>query len=613
MADLVLDPLRVERTQVHRAIGVFRYSKALDALGVEGPSRQLTAISRFLETRLGTVDLPPVGSQEALTDWVRSELAVVVRGLDAHVSSGESVAGLALRVQPVVAWNPYEDFAEILNLKCGAQAYSTAARRVRSRGFPFPVDQVCDIAGPFVSTYLPRAVRTFKLTQGAGHEEAWLSTVFYRFALNAAVKARTDQRHLDDLETAAAVEAAPETAPAENEDVLATLKDVLDGLEAIQRQALVLYFGLAGRPQALVDIATTLRTTEHLARATVVRGLATAAARLGIQGVLTAQEFELSRKVFGAGMPVAAAAAEMRIAPRAATRLVNSIGQKFRQGLRVRTTRSVHEARPGPFQERQTMAPTMEAGAASAQILDDLRKLTHTPRIVFDDAGIAYVQLSRQWPVASVRAVACAPSNREVLEQAGDKLDWLATPDVTLERADLDPRYLQLADELRQLGQRTWDVAETLYHQCLDRLGERGQPAPAQPAEDTVARIHRVLLGSARTIEGTLSRELRRRGQLRLRIDWQDDASHAQWENDARELAFDLRSDVVAARCQDLDDLPEPIADVLPNTVAEGIRTGIVSLPGFEIDAETSTTTWLRWQPPVFAERTKSLREATAR
>ncbi len=110
-----------------------------------------------------------------------------------------------------------------------------------------------------------------------------------------------------------------------------------------------------------------------------------------------------------------------------------------------------------------------------------------------------------------------------------------------------------------------------------------------------VQRIHRVLTGTVRTLEGTLPRELRAGLIALLRIDWTDGKAVAQWEGSPTDVRFDLGGDVVRQRSLDIRDIPESIVHVLPELMVEGIRTGDVQLPNFEREAQAAaqSTVWL--------------------
>ena len=171
----------------------------------------------------------------------------------------------------------------------------------------------------------------------------------------------------------------------------------------------------------------------------------------------------------------------------------------------------------------------------------------------------------------------------------------------------MDSRYLAWTDQLRTLARRSWAVAEALYDLCLDRLRDRSVPLPTEARLEVVQRIHRVLTGTARTLEGTLPRELRAHVAPLLRIDWVDAQAIARWEEGPADVRFDLTADVIRQRSLDLSDIPRSILQVLPDLMVDGIRRGDVHLPGFEREPQsTESTVWMRWIPPSVDEIIKS-------
>jgi hypothetical protein len=598
--------LRLARTQFHRRIGLFGYSSVLNALSVRSPVRQICAIGAFAERVLGPlVVMPTFDSDSELLAWVR-------RGLEDVMSwpqiEAQSTADLANRTYAYIAWDPSEGFAELLNAQCGAEAMTSASKRLRRSGVNLRVNELLDLTEPFLRSYLPNAVQSFRFPMGLDREQFWLSKVLYRFALHEAISDRTNREHLSVLRPSDITLWTDDTTSLE--PLLEAVPQALDSLDVRERTALELYFGFSGRPQTFAEIATRLGTSEYFARAAVIKGLATASARLGVQGTLTPQEFELSRRLFDVGMSLDAAASDLRITRREAQQLSASISKAFRRALRPRTGRGPGaETHSKPVKDT-IMAPTFNVLEIEPErIVSTLERLTSTPRLVCDRDGIAYVylaDLSAKLPLAYIRQIALHPDNLKRLEQAGTELEWLAQRDATLDRPDVDAQYLAWTAQLRALAKRSWEIAETLYQLCLDRLRDSSKPVPSEDQLYVVQRIHRVLTGTARTLEGTLPRELRARRIALLRIDWSDRKAIARWEDSRSDVHFDLVTDVVRQRSLDLPDMPELITEVLPDVMVEGIHRGDIHLPNFEREAQVAkSTVWLRWIPPSFDEIVK--------
>ena len=189
--------LRLARTQFHRRIGLFGYSSVLNVLGVRSPVRQICAIGAFANRVLGPlVVLPTFDSDGDLLAWVRRGLEDVMSRQQIEV---QSTADLANRTYPYIAWDPSEGFAELLNAQCGAEAMTAASKRLRRSGFNLRVNELYDLTEPFLRSYLPNAVRSFRFPRGLDREQFWLSKVLYRFALHEAINERTNQEHLSVL------------------------------------------------------------------------------------------------------------------------------------------------------------------------------------------------------------------------------------------------------------------------------------------------------------------------------------------------------------------------------------------------------------------------------
>jgi hypothetical protein len=602
--------LRLSRTQFHRNIGLFGYSTVLNQLGIHSPVRQICAIGAFVERVIGTLTVIPTFENDARRlDWVRGRFERLASFDTIEV---QSTADIVNRTYPYIAWDAYEGFAEILNAQCGAEALTSASKRLRRSGVGVDAAALYDLTEPFLRSYLPNAVRSFHFPVGLDREQFWLSQVLYRFALHEAVNDRANQEHLAAVATTGAWSVGPDEDLVSHERLLAAVPEALVALDARERIALEAYFGFGGRPQTFAEIARRLDASEYLARAAVVKGLATLSARLDIRGMLTPQEHELSRKLFDSGMSLDAAAAEMGISSRQAQRLSVSIGKAFRRALRARTGPGPRGAEhPQPAEDTSMTLPgdVLEIGAD--KIFGSLKKLKLAPRLDFDRYGTAYVHLpdlSAKLPLVYVRQIALTPTNRKRLEKAGAPLDWLAQRDATLDRPDVDSRYLAWTEQLRSLGNRSWVIAEALYQLCLDQLQERGAATPIETRLHVVQRIHRVLTGTAMTLEGTIPWGLRAASVAILRIDWIDAKAIATWEDGAENVRFDLAADVIRQRSLDLPDIPPQIIDVLPELMVEGVRKGDVPLPGFAREpASTDSSVRLRWIAPSADEILQAL------
>src|ERR1043165_6827529 len=160
---------RVERTLFHRNIGLFRYSAELSNCGVEGPYDQVAAIGKIIEDYIGkSEDLPFSADEQRVEGWLRNVVRSVADWVKAPDRLHERLEYVALRASSFVAWDIYTDFAELLNLLCGPRAYEITAGKLRRHGVLLSLEALTDMTTGFVSTRLPRAVRSFRQERGAG-------------------------------------------------------------------------------------------------------------------------------------------------------------------------------------------------------------------------------------------------------------------------------------------------------------------------------------------------------------------------------------------------------------------------------------------------------------
>lgn len=594
-----MDPLRVQKTQLHHQIGIFRYSQMLNQCGVTGPARQIRAIGRFIELYLGpATELPLASNRHQLGDWALRGLGQIAT--DPGGREPCTLSTLAVRALPVVVWDPYPDFAELLNFSCGNDAYSLASRRLRSRSFAVEENALWALVAEFLPRYLPRALKSFDCSRGQDNETFWLARVFFRFALKTLV---TDRANLHQLETLAEP-ALPTRAPWEEEEDRRLITNVAKAVESIPprlREAVDLYFGFRGEPQTFRQIAANLECSEHLARAAVVQGLASVASRLGAGGVLDERELELARLMFVEGMSSGMAAERMGIPKRQARTLTASIGAKMRRGLRARTsTPRLHTVQTkGEIMQWLTNDEPSVSNDELVAALMDLRE----PPVTENDPPIVRLAGHRV-PLARIHAILGDEDIAQRLQERGIDLGWAFDPNV---RADLEATEWDQA--LEQLSNRIWRVVEFLYHLCLQGIQEQARPTPEMAREELLQRLHRVLCGLARTLEGTMSRAIRRSESPILRLNWTNDDVLCHWEQEeSGAKGFSLRQ-IVVSRTEELGDVPPTVADVLPDVMMDALREGSIQIPAFRRTEDASPDgARLTWIKPILEDRLEAKR-----
>src|SRR5262249_3542219 len=159
-------------------------------------------------------------------------------------------------VQPVVGWDPYQEFAELLSFAC-RDIYAQVAGRLEKR-FSVTVLDVAALASQFVMVALPRALRRFDPVRGRGHERAWLEGVYSRYALKALSADAIHRRQLLEL-TQSRPAVTDEAAPGQTrEALLAELTDAVKQLPRRERVALEMYYGFHGREFTIAEVAEEL-------------------------------------------------------------------------------------------------------------------------------------------------------------------------------------------------------------------------------------------------------------------------------------------------------------------------------------------------------------------
>jgi RNA polymerase sigma factor (sigma-70 family) len=595
-----MDALRVNRTLINKQFGIFRYSAELEKYGIANPSEQIVAVGRFVEQSLGRMtNLPRLGDEKAVERWMENAIASAIPELRGSQPILESLECVILRTGHYVAWNPYKDLVELLNFRSGPKAYGQALNHLQMRGFRIGLAQLSNLTQQFLLTRLPDAVRSFDPLRGAGHEEAWLTKVFYRFALKEILSDNINRTHLETFESATSIDTSPDKILDKTERLrsFSSLPEALAKLPHQEQLALELYFGFRGREYTQAEIGQELSCSEYLSRSTIVHGLSRLVAHLGVRGPFEEEELNLIRLVFGDGMELKSAAKRLGYTEKRARYIVGRIRNKIRDGLRPRTFVAPTDLQKVKKEEAMPTETVLER----RQIIHELRSLRKLPRLIPGRQGKLLVQLGSAWiPVAHVRRVVFEEGIFQKLQEHGAPIEWIGTPDPTLERADLPEDALSWAAELQDLGNRSWVVAEALYEKHKETAEERKVPFSTDNRLEVVERIQRTLVGVAQAIESVLPRRLRRRGEALLCIDFSTDEERpmAYWEEDSENQKFDL-TQLVQDQALLYGELPPEMSEILSEVLIQDIFEGDTTLPGFRRHAEsTRNKKWLEWIVP---------------
>ena len=251
----------------------------------------------------------------------------------------QPLSRLAQAAAPVFDWDVHGDFAILLD-QAGEDGLPSAREKLRnSLPHGLTETELEVLSDDFARRVLPRATKAFDMQRGRGHENAWLTTVFYRFALKMVLADRAAERQLIELQRARVPETAVSEIEAREEaDMLARVPAFLSGLSKAEQRALKLYFGVAeGREHSVAEIAADLGCSPYHAKAAVVMGLARIASQLRAQGPLTADEFHFVQMFFAEGNDLDDAARQLGWSAVQARRVLRDVRNKFSRLLRART------------------------------------------------------------------------------------------------------------------------------------------------------------------------------------------------------------------------------------------------------------------------------------
>lgn len=586
---------RVERTLFHRNIGLFRYSAELSNCGVEGPYDQVAAIGKIIEDYIGkSEDLPFSADEQRVEGWLRNVVRSVADWVKAPDRQHERLEYVALRASSFVAWDIYTDFAELLNLLCGPRAYEITAGKLRRHGVLLSLEALTDMTTGFVSTRLPRAVRSFRPERGAGRETEWLATVFYRYALNQSISDRINRNTLElfnDVEGPRIIKQSDES----REAALESLPEALAELPDWERLAVELYFGFRGREYTLAEVAQELATSEYLARTSIVRSLGKLCLSLGMHGELNEQESNLLRLMFNEGYELKPAAVRVGMEPHKARGVIASVNEKFRRSLRVRTNHPL-ETPPRERVEREAVMGN-DKFVTTDQIVRELRQIGARPDLRPSGTGSLLVRVDDSWTrVERVREIVIRqPDLLKSLRERGVELDWLAAPVPSTERPDLPPDHAEWVEELQSEDQRNWVLAESLYRMCLNEAERRRVAFVAEKQDETVERIHRTLGGISQAVESTLPDDLYVSDNVYFRLDRvEGDRVRGRWEDDPSGQTIDIQ-EVTENNAGLFGELPAGASEILSEVFVHSLFEGDAFIPGFRRLESTAETVWLEF------------------
>jgi hypothetical protein len=574
-----------------RRTGVFMWFDCLrQTTNVGAPARAIYAISDCL------ADSPPAGlpataSADALRAWI-------VATLQARRARYESVP-LSTRVDDwqdssMTWWDPREQLAELIAVECGPSMLRNTRRQFRQRGIGVEYPELHDLAALFANEHLREALISFDPSRGEGKESAWVSTVFFRYALRRVIAARRNQASFDLVFDVADSSMSAEEAAERHtrERMLEGLPGAIAALARPQRHAVALYFGLAKGEHTIEQVARALGTNAYFARAAIASGLGSIAARLGATGLFDHTELRLARQLFVEGADLDSMASSLGFDSAEVRRRVRSLGTKLRKSLRPRTTAVTPPLPPKEevmlAYDTQTLdldavAACLERpGAARIQRVNGVRTLsvrtngawhdvasTHSVRQALEDRLDLYERLSSRFsetdaedPLAVVFSLSEAEVSRQDL--AEDAVLWDALI------AESSSGALANAEALFLLWREAAAVGDT-------RL-------TAEDVADAAARIRSALSTVTSALEEQMPWNVRTaaRGMLGIYREADGEDVLVRWydANGVEQREFSVL-DLLRHRFDLVGKFNHEALDLLTATAAESLMDGSIVLPGF--------------------------------
>jgi hypothetical protein len=566
-------------------LGTLRGAEVLQAEGIATATEQMFLLVRFVIEVFGKLlsDANGVHLSDPET-WMADRLSESTRSWRNASFNFDGWHPLFVHSQTVLDWDPYREFANLLGMRHSETVFQRAALEAsRSPNGP-SMGLIVAAAEDFRERRLPAAVHGFHPARGNGHEEAWLSAVFRWFLLRRATADRLAREQLTLVGPIEDPPLQPDEILEQSEEnrVADELHEGLDALDTKYADALQRYFGLDGREHALHEIASRYGISHHTARWLVIDALTALSVRLGVQGLLSKEEFAFARLVFEIGMPARVAARQLKLSEQVVRR---SIQEKFHTVLRKRTSiklrqQSVEDSL-GTTTDRTEANKSKEAIMNKGQIMIGLRKLKVAPEIQ-REGGEAYVLLEDG--MASLSEIRHVLSEQEdfcdQLVDAGVPLDWVLTHDGA--RVDVSPRVATIAKEIAQIESREWIAAETVYGACVQVTSGKGIPGYSSPSDELVRRIFVTLEGLSGAFLRTLDAPLRHaRPSLSI---WQEkDRLYGKWSDGPKDR-IDLVP-FIQRQVMRFGEFRPDAAAVITSAIALLLSHGELPLPGFETES----------------------------
>jgi hypothetical protein len=588
------------RTEVYRSLGTLRGAEVLLSEGVGTATEQMYLLVRFVVEVLGRLSDAEESHIRRPETWLSERLGESLhlwRHAPSHLHDWHT---LFANSQKVLDWDPYREFANLLEMRHGENVFRRTAREVSRTPHGPSIGFVVAVAEEFRESRLPAAVRGFDPERGKGHEQAWFATVFRWFLLRRASADRSVREQLSLVGAFVSAPLQPDEIleRLENHRVAQNLQEGLRTLDAKHADALRSYFGLDGRREhALHEIAVRYGVSHHTARWLVVDALTALSVHLGVQGVFSEEEFAFAQLVFAKGIPTNIAARQLKLGESAVRR---SIRAKFHATLRKRTTLTERD----PSIEDPSVVLSRGATKGLSQrtkvskmeperIRGGLRQLTEEPKI-YSEGNQKFVTLA-EGAVSLTEIRSFLAENEELcdeLVETGVPLEWVFTHDG--ERVDVFPGTTELADEIEKIASREWSVAAFVRDECVRNSAEQKLPQLSERSatDEPVARIVETLEGLSVALLRTIDARLRQtRPPLCI---WRGESTvYGRWDGGPPQ--FELPP-FVLRQAMRFGEFHHDAAAVVASTVTALLASGELPLPGFDLEKPSNGLQILRPQ-----------------
>lgn len=576
----------------YRGTGVFQWGERAKRLGALTPVRALHLIAYGLTyAAKATLPGPAAGAQ-----WIDECLETAWRrhAKDPAIQLEE----LNRTVQPFVAWDAREELAELMAVWCGPAVLRQVRTQFASKGLAVDHVELHDLSAVFAGRQLRVALSAFDPQRGEGRESAWLSTVFYRFALRHVILARRTSVSMDatfDAEQLPSQDPSPDEVIQQrvHNKALLALPRAIERLERKQREAVQLYFGLGCPEHTLAEVARALDTNIYFARSAVACGIGAIAGKLGVPGLLEGDELDVARLLFAEGHDPESAASQLGLPAARVRKISVQVGVKLRSALRSRTVSSeTHAMRANRESTMEsTNIPTSVGGTRDSSLATFVDAFIAARIDLTAEDGERIAHLGHDGPSWNVSTLLHDLRQQpDLLEHllansSPERLDNLYALSRSETRQDLMLDHVEWGELLNKAAANSRANAAALVSLWRAECERRNVAWPAELSDvEATSRVSDALSTVTSALEEEVPWQQREQGSAVLQISAPENgAVVAYWclspkLNDSPSL--DL-TDLLHDRFALIGRFDVQISEVLLDCTIRGLKEQTVSLPGF--------------------------------